>query len=381
MRCGLVFVLLFCLVRGTWVGSGALAQEAAGGREARLQRLLRQFPQADANRDGVLSEAEARAFLASRKGKGLAPGAGAPAEPASTEAARQANATAPAPTWADVSYGPHERNKLDFWRAQSDRPAPVVVFIHGGGFKAGDKSRVRGERIVSECLAAGVSFAAINYRYRTDTPIQEVLRDCGRAIQFIRFKAAEWNVDKQRIAAYGGSAGAGASLWLAFHDDLADPQSPDPVLRESSRLACAGANACQFSYDIFKWVELFGDAAVRYQEPEAVWPGFYGLKSQEELRGSIGARWRADCDMHGLISPDDPPVFLHSPMPGGEVANRGHLLHHPKHALAIWERCREVGVPAVASLPGLDIRPLPDEPQDLRAFLFKHLGVATSSVP
>ena len=42
----------------------------------------------------------------------------------------------------------------------------------------------------------------------------------------------EFNLDKARVAAMGGSAGAGTSLWLAFHDDLADPASPDPVLRE-----------------------------------------------------------------------------------------------------------------------------------------------------
>ncbi len=57
------------------------------------------------------------------------------------------------------------------------------------------------------------------------------------------FKADDWNVDKTRVAAYGGSAGAGTSLWLAFHDDLADPKSADPVLRESSRLRMRG---CEF---------------------------------------------------------------------------------------------------------------------------------------
>jgi hypothetical protein len=282
------------------------------------------------------------------------------------------------PTWTDVAYGPHARNKLDFWQAPSDTPTPVVVFIHGGGFKAGDKSKVRSDRMIQDCLEAGVSFSAINYRYRTDTPIQDVLRDCARAIQFLRYKAPEWNVDKSRIAAYGGSAGAGAALWLAYHDDLANPQSSDPVLRESSRLACAGANSCQFSYDIFKWQDLFGPEVVsRYQEPPTAWPGFYGLKTMEELRGALGIRWRADCDMHGLISSDDPPVFVSTPGPGGEVRNRGHLLHHPKHAEAILRRGQQVGVEVVANLPGLEIHPGPGQPKNLREFLFQHLGVIT----
>src|SRR6187551_3852622 len=46
------------------------------------------------------------------------------------------------PTHANVQYGPHERNVLDFWKAESEQPTPVLVFIHGGGFVAGDKRGV-----------------------------------------------------------------------------------------------------------------------------------------------------------------------------------------------------------------------------------------------
>jgi hypothetical protein len=352
---------------------GAQTKSDAAPRDERLQRLLRRFPEADANKDGVLTPEEARAYQ--RK---LQPGKDGPALASEQATAKSGSAKAaenPPPTLADVHYGPHERNVLDFWRAKSDKQTPVVVFIHGGGFKAGDKSKVLEDRIVKQCLDAGVSFAAINYRYRTYTPIQDVLRDCARAIQFIRSKAGDWNVDKTRVASYGGSAGAGTSLWLAFHDDLADPKSSDSVLRESSRLSCAGANSCQFSYDILKWEQLFGEAAKKYQEADAVWPGFYGLKTEEELRGAAGAKWRADCDMHGLISKDDPPVFLSSAMRGGEVTDRGQLLHHPKHAEAIKKRCEEVGVEVVASIPALQIKPGPSQPADLREFLFKHLKV------
>src|SRR5262245_66217977 len=48
------------------------------------------------------------------------------------------------PTAANVSYGPHERNVLDFWQAKSDKPAPLVFCIHGGGWQNGDKSSYYG---------------------------------------------------------------------------------------------------------------------------------------------------------------------------------------------------------------------------------------------
>ena len=41
----------------------------------------------------------------------------------------------------DVRYGPHERNVLDLWLVKSDKPTPLVLFIHGGGFQTGDKSK------------------------------------------------------------------------------------------------------------------------------------------------------------------------------------------------------------------------------------------------
>lgn len=341
-----------------------LEAQATSENDERLKRALRQYPEADANQDGVLTESEARAHLRQLK-------SGAAGKAAKSSKA----AGGPDPTLADVRYGPHERNVLDFWRATSDQPAPLVVFIHGGGFVSGDKSKVRGDRILRQCLEAGVSFAAINYRFRTAAPIQDVLRDCARAIQFLRSRAAEWNIDKSRVASFGGSAGAGTSLWLAFHDDLADPGSADPVLRESTRLVCAAANACQFSYDILRWEELFGPAARKFDRAGEDHPAFYGLKTEAELRGPLGARLRADCDMHGLISKDDPPVFLASPLPGGEVTDRGHLLHHPLHAKAIHDRCREVGVVCVADVPGAGLKPAPDGDRDLQAFLFRHLKV------
>src|ERR1044072_6790151 len=81
-------------------------------------------------------------------------------------------AQSPAPTMENAKYGPHERNVLDFWKAASDTPTPLIVFIHGGGFVNGDKSGIRKDPIIRQALDRGISFAAINYRYRSSAPIQ-----------------------------------------------------------------------------------------------------------------------------------------------------------------------------------------------------------------
>jgi len=72
--------------------------------------------------------------------------------------------------------------------------------------------------------ASGISVVAITYRLSDTALAPAQFHDSARAVQFIRSRAKDWNLDPKPIAATGGSAGAGLSLWLGFHDDLADPQ-------------------------------------------------------------------------------------------------------------------------------------------------------------
>src|SRR6266852_1959352 len=152
------------------------------------------------------------------------------------------------PDLANVSYGPHERNVLDLWKAKSDRPTPLVIFIHGGGFTQGDKSSVS-MALIDACLKQGISVASINYRYSTQAPYPAPMADSARAVQFLRLHAAEWNLNPKAFAATGGSAGAGISLWMGFHDDMAEPGSDDPLKRQSTRLSAMAVTNGQTTYD------------------------------------------------------------------------------------------------------------------------------------
>src|SRR5438445_12346978 len=87
-----------------------------------------------------------------------------------------------------VAYGKHPRQVLDFYQAKSDRPTPVVFYIHGGGWQAGDK-RTNPQPF----LAKGISVVAINYRYvkngveeKVEPPVKAPLEDAARALQFVR---------------------------------------------------------------------------------------------------------------------------------------------------------------------------------------------------
>lgn len=75
------------------------------------------------------------------------------------------DASIPKPTQSAVRYGKHQRHILDFWKADSDKPTPLVFVIHGGGWNGGSKERLSRFADASALLEAGISVAAINYRF------------------------------------------------------------------------------------------------------------------------------------------------------------------------------------------------------------------------
>lgn len=209
-----------------------------------------------------------------------------------------------APDVKDEKYGPHERNVIDLWKAKSDTPTPLVVFIHGGGFRAGSKEQVNAS-FIKRCLESGVSVAAINYRLSQHAIFPAPFHDSARAVQFIRSKAKDWNIDPAKIGATGGSAGAGISLWLAFHDDLADPKNEDPVLRESTRVQCVVATNGQCSYDP-RWIKA--NVGGKAHEHAAL-QQLFGVKAAEILDDKH-ARLFEEASSITHLTKDDAPVFL-----------------------------------------------------------------------
>ena len=268
---------------------------------------------------------------------------------------------APAPTLANVKYGSHERHVLDLWKADSSCPAPLVFVIHGGGWVGGDKDRVGRFVDVEKLLAGGISVAAINYRLipRTaaegvEPPVKAPLHDAARALQFVRSKAAEWKIDPRRIGAAGGSAGACSSLWLAFHDDLADPRSADPVARESTRLACAAVVGAQTTLDpaqMREWTpnsNYGGHAFGLTGDAERKLPAFEHFLAERERI----LPWIAEYSPYALVTGDDPPVYLSYGGPPAIGKPEKDPTHSCNFGLKLKERCDALGVACELSYPG-----------------------------
>jgi acetyl esterase/lipase len=239
------------------------------------------------------------------------------------------------PTHRDVKYGPYDRNVMDVWLAESDEPTPVLVSIHGGGFRGGNKS-VSGS-LLRECLDSGISVVAITYRLSDQAIAPAQFHDSARAIQFIRHNAKQWNLDPTRIAATGGSAGAGISLWLGFHDDLADPDNEDPVLRQSTRLTCMSVNGGQTSYDPRFIRDLFPDTNT-YRHSALAQLFDVEMDKLDELPDEKYKLFE-ECSPITHLTKDDPPAQLIYGM-GMDAAD----IHSPRFGKALKEKMDQLGI-------------------------------------
>lgn len=257
------------------------------------------------------------------------------------------------PSYANLSYGSDPLQVMDVWLVPGKTAAPCVMHIHGGGWLIGDKTQISVAGAPGVLLKEGVAFVSINYRFLKQTivdtgntlgtaplqprgdyptpPVSVPLADIARALQFIRSHAQEWNIDPQRIGVTGGSAGGCSALWLAFHDDMADPHSVDPVARQSTKPWCAAVLDAQTTLDpvqILQWSpnNTYGGHAFGYvwdrSDPTAEIRSFY--RDRESVKA-----WIAEYSPYALVTKDDPPVYLYYP---SSVPARGSTPKDPVHS-------------------------------------------------
>lgn len=268
-------------------------------------------------------------------------------------AASPAARTAIPPTLENVRYGPHERNVLNFWQAKSAGPAPVVFRIHGGGWYLGDMHATENP---VEWLERGISVISIRYRLTETDILPAPLQDAARALQFVRHMAREWNLDPRLIVCTGSSAGGCSALWLALHDDLADPLSADPVARESTKPLAAVALLPQTNLDPVWIRENIGPEANRHS---MIFKSF-GAKSAQEVLDAPDRFKAAILDFSPMTHVDgnDPALYLETSNDFTLPAkNPSHGIHHPAFAVKLKEKADAVGLRCYLAVRGQGSHP------------------------
>lgn len=254
-------------------------------------------------------------------------------------------ATSTKETYLDQHYGSHERQIFDLWLPKTKKKAPLVIYIHGGGFVKGSKDEMRKHtNFIEKYNKAGIALAAINYRFLTHTALQTIMReDIAGFIQFMRLHAKKYNLDKRYFMPYGISAGGSSSLWLATHDDIADEDSLDPKKRESSRVFAAGHLNAQVSYDYMVWYKYFGKLNTDRFMGDQVFSRYH-LKSYEDLFSEEGEAIREDLNMYGNLTEDDCPIIFWNNLEDNETLDNNHFVHSPKHTRILGAKAEQLGI-------------------------------------
>lgn len=281
------------------------------------------------------------------------------------------SAVAEQPDYSDVVYGPHPRNVLDVWKSlkAGSGPSPVLIYFHGGSFKAGDKAMVRKKPVFEGALNAGIAVVSANYRFSSDQAYPGPMLDGARAVQFVRSKAEAWGLDPNRVALSGGSAGGTMALWIALHNDLADPQSSDPISRISTRVQCLMAYAAPSC--------LVPELIHKYTGTKAVGGALaqlFGASSVQELQTQEMKKKMADGSPFAHASSDDPPLMVVyggklSDLPFPEDASQKLWIHHVGLGVPLKEQYDRLGLEF--QMLSDDSRPTDGEEV---AFLLRHFG-------
>jgi len=219
----------------------------------------------------------------------------------------------------------------------------------------------------------GISVVAANYRFTTGTPdaapFPAPMLDSARVVQFVRSKAKEWHINPDKIALTGSSAGAVNCMWVGFHDDLANPESTDPIERFSTRVTCLIPQIGPSTLDPKLILKRVGGSPT-------IHPGVLSLfhvKNIAELDTPEMQKLVAEASPLNHVTRDDPPTFMQyaSPLGGTPLppeTSPNISIHHPEFGVMLKEKLDALGIENV-----LQTKDDGSDPNAMFQFLKRHL--------
>ncbi|MEW6404428.1 MAG: alpha/beta hydrolase [Chloroflexota bacterium] len=177
--------------------------------------------------------------------------------------------------------------KMDvYFPSAMNGPAPAVVYVHGGGWRSGDKRSGVGTAEFSGLNTTGFVVFALNYRLAPDYRFPAMIEDVKCAVRSIRAHAAEYNIDPDRIGAFGGSAGGHLVAMLGTTD------------------ASAGFDVGQYleySSRVHAVVDMFGptDLTLQFSDEQTQRASHVFTEDQLVMASPVT-----------YITPDDPPFLI-----------------------------------------------------------------------
>lgn len=203
-------------------------------------------------------------------------------------------------THRDLAYRKdgHERQKLDLYLPEkSDRPAPLIIWIHGGGWQGGSKENTLPLR--QGWVERGYAIASINYRLSGHAVFPAQIEDCKAAIRWLRAHAAQYQIDPTRFGVWGSSAGGHLAALVGTCGN-AKTLDVGEHLDQSSRVQAV----CDYygPTDLLAFVSRPGyENHANSRSPESLLLGGTVKEKPELARAANPITY---------ISPDDPPFLI-----------------------------------------------------------------------
>lgn len=210
------------------------------------------------------------------------------------------------PTHADLAYAAQsDAQKLDLYIPEGSGPFPVVIMVHGGGFMFGDKADGAGLTGVDQLLAAGYAVASINYRLSAEAQYPSQIYDAKASVRFLRANAEKYNLNPDKFAAWGASAGGNLVSLLGTTCGVAELEGAD--LGNADQSSCVQAVVDWFGpIDFLKMDEQFAGTSCEQSHNAANSP-------ESKL---VGAEIQTVPDLVATTNPmnyitaDDAPFFI-----------------------------------------------------------------------
>ena len=274
----------------------------------------------------------------------------------------------------NISYGADKKNKLDLWVADTKLKTPFVIYIHGGGFGAGNKSAAYTKdnfKKIKKLLENNISFATIDYRFKNnDDFLLSSFNDAKRALQYLKFYSDKYNLQKSKVALMGASAGATSSLWIGLQDDLSDKKSKDPVLRESTKVSCIVGIAAAHSLNLIRWKDM---ANVDEAYLKSIFEKYLGKMDTEKwMERSFNKNYISEVDFFEKMDSNDPPIFIINYGKNTKPKNIADFHHNPLHAKLLKNRADSLKIKNVVYAPGIGI--IDKSNKDMVDFIIENLN-------
>ena len=122
-------------------------------------------------------------------------------------------------------------------KEKAEKPLPALVFIHGGGWCSGNKDDSTG--LLCGIAQLGYVCVSVEYRFFSVATYPAQIEDCKNAIRFLRAKSADYNIDPDRIGAWGDSAGGHLAALLCTTGDVKELEGEGGWQDYSSRINAA----------------------------------------------------------------------------------------------------------------------------------------------